>query len=65
MSPENAGGVRKSPENAGGVRKSPKNGGCGRISPGGLCDVQNPLGSPVGAWFPPGNSGQALNISAM
>lgn len=65
MSPENAGGVRKSPKNEGCGRISPGNASGVRISPGGLCDVQNPLGSPVGAWFPPGNSGQALNISAM
>ncbi len=65
MSPENAGGVRKSPKNEGCGRISPGNASGVRISPGGLCDVQNPLGSPVGAWFPPSNSGQALNISAM
>ncbi len=29
-----------SPENAGGVRKSPKNGGCGRISPGNASGVR-------------------------
>ena len=64
MSPENAGGVRKSPKNGGCGRISPGNASGVRISPGGPCDAQNPLGSPAGVWFPPSNSGQ-VPISAL